>query len=216
MLCRHLISWLQMYKVFVQNRPLYFILEKEISTFDGIFIRASLAASQRDWLFSLLDSTQENIPIYLFSDNLDESLEHFFHDYDFVEAAGGIVRRKNRILCIKRHGFWDLPKGKMEDGEKPEIAAVREIEEECGVKNATIQELLWITYHTYEFKGKPTIKKTYWFDMSFEGKKDVFPQEEEGITKVKWKKTDRLLSFKSNTYDSILDVIAAYESKYPI
>lgn len=200
-----------MYKVFVQNRPLYFILEKEISAFDGLFIRASLAASRRDWVLSLLDTVDINIPVCVFSENVDESMSRFFEGYDFVDAAGGVVRRKNRILCMKRNGVWDLPKGKIDEGETPEQAAVREIAEECGIQDAKIRSLLMITYHTYEYKGRPTIKKTYWYDMSYTGSKDVVAQAEEGITKVKWTKFDRLSKFKANTFDSILDVVSAYE-----
>src|SRR5665648_657317 len=54
----------------------------------------------------------------------------------FVEipAAGGLVRNENGLfLFIRRLGVWDLPKGKIEKNETPELAAVREVEEECGL-----------------------------------------------------------------------------------
>ena len=52
----------------------------------------------------------------------------------YVPAAGGIVQNEHReVLFIFRKGKWDLPKGKMEKAERPEVAAIREVEEECGV-----------------------------------------------------------------------------------
>ena len=52
-----------------------------------------------------------------------------------VRAAGGIVVRDGRLLVVHRprHDDWSLPKGKLEDGESWEEAAVREVEEETGL-----------------------------------------------------------------------------------
>src|SRR5690606_23008426 len=52
-----------------------------------------------------------------------------------IKAAGGLVENsKSEYLFIKRLGKWDLPKGKVEEGEKMKEAAVREVEEECGIQ----------------------------------------------------------------------------------
>jgi 8-oxo-dGTP pyrophosphatase MutT (NUDIX family) len=58
-----------------------------------------------------------------------------------VEAAGGVVTRPTidgdvEVLVVHRpkHGDWSLPKGKLEHGESFEHAAVREVEEETGVR----------------------------------------------------------------------------------
>lgn len=57
-----------------------------------------------------------------------------------VEAAGGAVWRPGRrgpeVLLVHRprHGDWTLPKGKLDPGEAPEAAALREVEEETGLR----------------------------------------------------------------------------------
>ena len=53
----------------------------------------------------------------------------------YIKAAGGLVRnQEGDYLFIKRLGKWDLPKGKVEAEEQMKEAAVREVEEECGVE----------------------------------------------------------------------------------
>ena len=56
-----------------------------------------------------------------------------------IEAAGGlVVNAAGKLLVIERLGVWDLPKGKLESGETAQVAALREIEEECGISNHKI------------------------------------------------------------------------------
>lgn len=142
----------------------------------------------------------------------EKELLQEFSDYKFIEAAGGIVRRKNQFLFIKRHGLWDIPKGKLEKGEKVEDAAVREIEEECGLVAPQIVGHLIDTWHTYIHKGKSVLKKTYWYVLD-EGEqiRDLVPQAEENITEVRYFGYDELDTIKSNTYGSILEVINELE-----
>ena len=66
---------------------------------------------------------------------LEETLESIFDYSKGIVAAGGIVKNEEgKTLIIFRRGFWDLPKGKVEKGEKIINAAQREVEEETGVK----------------------------------------------------------------------------------
>jgi 8-oxo-dGTP pyrophosphatase MutT (NUDIX family) len=204
---------MQMYKVFIQNKPLFFINSKKINEFEGLFIRESLAISNKRYVLYLLQESSKNIPIFILCENIDNALYSFFEDYDFVEAAGGIVKRKDKYLFIKRNGVWDIPKGKIEENENPSIAAVREIHEECGILCATIEKPLIITYHTYQFKGVDTIKKTYWYGLNYDGKKTVKAQKEEGITKVKWVDLDRVKIIRTITFPSLVDVIDSYFGK---
>lgn len=126
-----------------------------------------------------------------------------------IEAAGGLVKsNEDKYLFIKRNGRWDLPKGKLEEGERKRDAAVREVEEECGIVVKKLGKKLIKTYHVYEIKGKPVLKVSHWYDMSSKSNQKLIPQIEEGITDVKWiaKKDWNLV--KANTYPSILDVLA--------
>lgn len=108
-----------------------------------------------------------------------------------LKAAGGVLYETDatptKVLLIKRNGFWDLPKGKLERGESIEECAVREVEEEVGAKNVSIGSYLCDTYHDYRANDQKYGKKTYWYSMPFgqHGFKFV-PQKKEGITEVKW------------------------------
>ena len=135
-----------------------------------------------------------------------------FSDYEYIEAAGGIVKNKDKFLFIKRHGFWDIPKGKLDEGESPEQAAVREIEEECGLEQPKLIDHLTDTWHTYEQNGKKYLKKTYWYILeSTADQENIKPQTEEGITEVTYFKWDELYQVKKSTYNSIVEVIATLQ-----
>ncbi|UOE39574.1 NUDIX domain-containing protein [Chryseobacterium oryzae] len=111
-----------------------------------------------------------------------------------IEAAGGLVSKPNGdILFIKRLGKWDLPKGKMEKGESREESAVREIEEETGLREVKLKDFINTTYHIYtERNGDKVLKYTHWFEMYFDGKDTSKPQIEEGITEVAWKNRNQI------------------------
>ena len=202
-----------MYKVFIQNKPLIFANSSEFDNFNGILIKESIAFSDRNLVNNLLKNSSINNPVFVLCENPEKSFQLYFDDYEKIEAAGGIVKRKNKYLFIKRNGVWDIPKGKLEINETPELGGIREIEEECGIKNPRIDYLITITYHTYEFKGLPTLKKTYWYAMQYDGPKELKPQMEEGISKVSWKKETKISKILTNTYASIEDVIRQFVVK---
>ncbi|MEX1003288.1 MAG: NUDIX domain-containing protein [Crocinitomicaceae bacterium] len=153
----------------------------------------------------------DNVPV-VYEVAKEKDLLYTFKDHRFIEAAGGIVRRENKFLFIKRHGLWDIPKGKLDAGETPKIAAVREIEEECGLSSPQIIDHLMNTWHTYEEKGEKILKKTYWYLLEEVAEtKELIPQEEEGITAVQFFKWEELDEVKHNTYLSIIEVIACLQ-----
>jgi ADP-ribose pyrophosphatase YjhB (NUDIX family) len=146
--------------------------------------------------------------LILLGSSLELMWDDFCSRYDFIKAAGGIVRNsKNEILWIRRNEKWDLPKGKVEFGERIEETAVREVEEECAVTSIEIGELLGTTYHTYSYKGINILKKSYWFAMSCLGKQNLTPQEEEGITEVVWANTAAQKLYALDTYKSIAELL---------
>lgn len=127
-----------------------------------------------------------------------------------IKAAGGLVQSaKGNYLFIFRNKKWDLPKGKVEKGEKMKEAALREVEEECGVKILTNDDKLCKTYHIYELGGKVVLKKTNWYSMTVKGQPKLIPQKEEGITKAEWYGKEELTPLLSNTYQLITDVLRA-------
>ncbi len=108
-----------------------------------------------------------------------------------VTAAGGVVFRVNdserQVLVIKRNGFWDLPKGKLEKNEAVKECALREVEEETGLEGLKLHSFLCDTYHEYVQDGTKYGKTTYWYLMEAGRNEEYFlPQVEEGITNVVW------------------------------
>jgi len=141
-------------------------------------------------------------------EDVDFLIKCFFSPFQIIEAAGGLVLNNNKeMLFIFRRGKWDLPKGKMESGETPEICAEREIEEETGVNQLQLIHKIIDTYHIYEERGLQILKKTYWyyFKTNFEGTPK--PQIEEDISSISWIGKENLEMPLSNTYDSIKEVI---------
>lgn len=107
-----------------------------------------------------------------------------------IEAGGGVLyRRKNHqteILLIKRNGVWDLPKGKLEPGERIDECAAREVSEEVGIPLPDINSFLCETFHEYVEGEEKVGKKTYWYSMTMRRESVPVPQTEEGITGVLW------------------------------
>ncbi|AEV32552.1 ADP-ribose pyrophosphatase [Owenweeksia hongkongensis DSM 17368] len=190
-----------MYKVFINDSSISFI-EKPIS---GEV--SHLSYESKDHLVESIKSLENNSEIKHLTfgvDSLQEVWNDFTEMYEIIEAAGGIVRNgAGEILMIYRLGKWDLPKGKLEEGESVEEGAVREVIEECGISNLRVIRELPITYHTYEIGGKKILKRTYWFEMHTKFIGDLVPQIEEHIEKAQWVKPDFLDEYMGNTYASI-------------
>lgn len=116
-----------------------------------------------------------------------------------VTAAGGVLylegESPRKILLMKRNGFWDIPKGKLEKGETIEECAVREVEEEIGAKDLSIETFLCETYHEFQADGKNFGKTTHWYLMKFDKPEFEFvPETKEGITDVKWEELEKAKS----------------------
>jgi len=158
-----------------------------------------------DWLLKERESTQH---VFLNTKNVEELWNLFQAQFKLIQAAGGkVINSENEILFISRLGKWDLPKGKIESGETPEVAAIREVEEECGISNLKILEILSPTFHVYGQNEKKHLKKTFWYRMSYEGNETLVPQLEERIAKAEWVNAGNLTEQLSNTYSSLKKII---------
>lgn len=201
-----------MYKVFIYNKPIFFLETSEISALTkGIKTFVCENEDDKESLLNLHRNMDISSPVYVVNSNLKKLMKLFFDDHKRIEAAGGIVENeKKEILFIERLGYWDLPKGKVERNEELKAAAVREIEEECGITNPVVQRKLLKTFHTYSAKGRKYFKTTHWYQLTYQGEDQLSPQSEEGITQVKWIDTKDMMEQLSRTYNSILDVIEFY------
>ena len=127
-----------------------------------------------------------------------------------IKAAGGFVKNGyGDYLFIYRLGKWDLPKGKVDAGESMKKAAVREVEEECGIQVDYLGQKLVTSYHTYQLKGEVVLKKTNWYEMGVNKAPKLKPQHEEDITEAIWLPKDKFSKVLKNTYPLIAEVLGA-------
>ena len=150
--------------------------------------------------------------LFFISDHQAKIRTVFLKQFKLIEAAGGVIQNSKGILFIYRNNKWDLPKGKVEKKEKIPLAAIRECEEECGVKDLGIIKKLLPTFHLYKLNGKFVLKITHWFLMTAPVKQKLKAQKEEGITKVKWFKNMEIHQPLKNTYPSIREIFSHIHS----
>ncbi|WP_370391959.1 NUDIX hydrolase [uncultured Winogradskyella sp.] len=189
-----------MYTIFVGDKPIILTTKIEKETNFKSFLLKTVNIGKVIYLLNKTKLEQ----VRLIHHNPDTLLKHFLKLLPVVHAGGGkVVNDSGEVLFIYRNDKWDLPKGKTEKNESMPETAMREVEEETGVKGLSITKTLPVTYHIFKRNGKHKIKVTHWFEMqtNFNGK--LFPQEKEGITKVKWldkKSAERALE---NSYANI-------------
>ncbi|MDZ7772272.1 MAG: NUDIX domain-containing protein [Balneolaceae bacterium] len=147
-----------------------------------------------------------------------------------LQAAGGVLfRRKEEfrryengemappvpdgveVLLIHRRGVWDLPKGKMEEGEGHEDCARREVAEEVGLDRLPrITAFLVKTFHSYREQDRAVEKITFWYAMDGEPFGAFTPQREEQIERVAWVP---LAEARSRVgYDNLVEVLDAFRA----
>ena len=193
-----------MQKIFVGNKPIILTTQvKKETDFKNLFID-SVSIEK---ILSVLKKDKYKA-VHLVGSDLDSMLKTFLKFLPNVVAAGGkVLNASQRILFIFRNGKWDLPKGKSESNETIDKTALREVEEETGVKGLSITKPLEITYHIFKRNNQHQIKKTYWFEMFSDYDGDLKPQLDEGITKVKWIGPKKLKKVKKNIYANIVSLI---------
>lgn len=182
---------MQMYKVFVNEKKLTIsnspIEEAKNLHFENL--------TTFEMAIDLLENTScQEVNIY--DNNIEKIWVDFKKNFKIIEAAGGIVKNnEGNILFIHRLGKWDLPKGKIENGESLEQAAVREVEEETSLKDLIIKGFVNTTYHIYKERGgNKVLKMTHWFIMDYTGNQQPIPQTEEGIIDATWKNKEQILN----------------------
>jgi 8-oxo-dGTP pyrophosphatase MutT (NUDIX family) len=198
---------MNVYKVHFENRFIIISPEPDRLQKYGLFHKFY----DTDELYRLISSFQEDksIPsINIYGTDIKHLWRIFRIYFTEVEAAGGLVRHSSgKYLFIERRGKWDLPKGHIEKGESAEDCAIREVNEECGIKGHTIVKPIEPSYHTYSWEGISYLKKTNWFLMDYNGELISEPQANEGITNVDWLFPDEISKIKSLAWLSLSDLI---------
>ena len=193
-----------MYKVFVNDKPI--ILTSEVSE-DKLYKTYPL--KYVDLPKVVRDLKRKAIKgVYLYHRNEDKLLNKFLKKFPNVIAGGGkVYNDKGKVLFIYRNDKWDLPKGRVENKESIEEGAIREVEEETGVKGLTITKPLETTYHIFKRNGRYKIKITYWFEMYTKYNGELIPETSEGITKVKWLGKKKQAKALGNSYANIRQLL---------
>lgn len=159
---------------------------------------------------------QQNTPFYavLYGEDIEDLLSVFKSCFRYVKAAGGIVYNGHSILMIKRLGHYDLPKGHIEPGENTEQCAIREVEEECGIKELKITGVLPETLHIYYRDQAWYLKKTYWYKMTCPDGQTLTPQTEEDIEEVFWLPVSEIDTILDKTYESLKTVLSKAKNHF--
>jgi len=201
-------------KIYFNDKPLFLTdaLNADIEPYrhhdDAVFIDEFSHGGINSMIHEM---RQEKVHAGIFlHTNVEELRKAFWKKFMLVKAAGGLVLNEDgNILFIFRRGKWDLPKGKLDEGESLETCAVREVQEETGLKNVQLKKHLVTTYHTYDESGHHILKETWWYLLSASKKEALVPQTIEQITQIEWVAPDNLEKYVSNTYPSIIDVLRA-------
>ncbi len=189
-----------MYKIFNLNKA-FLLNDSPCAKIKSIKIANinDLCLALRQW-----QEEEEEFDLCFYGMEPETMLNFLKEFYSYVEAAGGIVRNdKDEYLFIKRFGIWDLPKGKLEKSETPQAAALREVEEETGIKEPALVKPLVNTWHIYPWKEKTVLKKTYWYLMKSNFKGTLTPQTKEDITLAQWLSREEAIDALKSSYRSL-------------
>jgi len=201
-------------KIYFEDKPLFLTdsIDQEIEPYrhhDGVIFMDELSDPALDAMIRGMKRSHTAAGIFLYP-NLETLRKAFFQKFSPVPAAGGAVfNDQQQVLLIHRRNKWDLPKGKLEPGESIEDCAAREVQEETGLQELSLDKFLLTTFHIYEEKGKQILKDTHWFRMTASGHQSLTPQQEEEITHIVWADTTTLSGYTSNAYQLIADVLGA-------
>ncbi|KAK6030549.1 hydrolase, NUDIX family [Ostertagia ostertagi] len=128
--------------------------------------------------------------------------------YEPIDAAGGVVHDETgNVLMIYRRGKWDLPKGKLDEGEDIASCALREVTEETGLHQLKLGDKICDTWHIYSQNDKNLLKRTAWYHMEGSATEQLVPQAEENILEARWISTGEMAPVLRKTYDAIKEVL---------
>lgn len=201
-----------MVTIYVQNKPLFLVdtLTAEIEDYlhrpTTIFLDELSPAAVKTMLHEL-DQPEFYYGVFKHG-NLQDLLDAFKAQLEVIPAAGGLVYTSALdLLLIHRLGHWDLPKGKLDEGETLEECAIREISEETGAGLLTLEKPLLVTYHTYQQDGRKILKESHWYLVKAAKKTPLTPQSNENIAQCIWVPLTEIQPYLDSAYPSVADVL---------
>ncbi|HUR66745.1 MAG TPA: NUDIX domain-containing protein [Chitinophagaceae bacterium] len=203
-------------KIYFNDKPLFLCdavdetIQPYIHHDDAVFIDELNSHTVRSMIHEM-EQPEVHAGVF-FHPDFEELKKAFYKKFMIVKAAGGLVKNeKDEMLLIFRRGKWDLPKGKLDKGEKLEDCAIREVEEETGLQKIKLISPLIITYHTYHEGARFILKESHWYKMKVTGDQNLVPQTEEDISEIKWVKKESLKPYLKNAFPSVVDVLLMSE-----
>lgn len=197
-----------MHKIYIEKRCIIICHPDELSLSDPNAILYNIGTNvDIPALVGLFEASESLAKVFIPTDDIEDTYRRICAEFVEVNAGGGLVsNRRGDFLLISRNGLWDLPKGHQDPGEDISMTALREVQEETGIDELMLNDLICITDHCYIREGKWHLKHTWWYDMLYTNPTDLTPQTEEDITKAAWVAKSSLTPFLLNTYPSIVEV----------
>lgn len=126
------------------------------------------------------------------------------------ERAGAVVVRKQKesyrfAMVHDVFGYWTLSKGKLEKDETPEEAAVREVREELGIQNLTLQEGIGGTEYVVHDPEKGVLRRQVTYFLASTKDLDLHLTSSGGLDGAGWFTGEELENIK--TYPDIKEIL---------
>ena len=206
----------QMYKIYINQSHLILCSLEAYQELDkgryALMFQYSGNKKRLHNVIDLLEKSPKKQGTVIYAADLPKLWSDFKSIQQVKKAAGGVVINEfGELLVIFRRGLWDLPKGHIEPGEKKKETAIREVEEECGIRELTISKKLGKTYHIYRIKGRKILKKSFWYQMSTH-KQITTPETREDIEIAKWIDPDKFLE-EYDMYGNIRNILHLHFDK---
>ena len=197
-----------MHKIYFEKRCIIICLPDDQALADPNAILFNIGSSTDvHGLVEMVELSESLHRVYIPTNDVEGTYKMICAEFLEVNAGGGLVsNRRGDYLLISRNGLWDLPKGHQDPGEEISVTALREVQEETGIDQLQLRDLICITDHCYKRNGIWHLKHTWWYDMLYTDPTDLTPQTEEDIAKAAWVAKSSLPPFLTNTYPSILEV----------
>jgi len=110
-----------------------------------------------------------------------------------INVVAAVIERSGRILIGQRKNLghhplkWEFPGGKVEPGETPEAATIRELQEELGIRARVDREIM---RYQFQYPGRPPILLIFYRVVDFDGE-----PENRDFEQIRWESPERLSSY---------------------